>query len=429
MRGKEKIDHYIQLVCQQISNKEVHPSIALELEGHIADKLDHFQSMGVDEEEAVEKAIAAMGDPVVIGRQLHQAHKPRMEWGIFGLAAILIGFGLFTMYSLNIALDGGELLERQLIGVLIGSAAFITILFSDYRKLQRFSKPVYFLTLLLLLYTWLSSTTVNGQPQFLIGSWYLNIFAIAPYLLILSLAGILAKWNWNARYSVLKIFAFFALPLLLLSMGNNKFAAFLYLVGFLVLFFSSLPNRRVVLSFLGILLPTVVGMILLTTNSYQTDRYLAFLDPYADPDGQGYALVQSMKAFTSAGLWGNGFGSRLDALPAVESDFIFTYLVYSFGLVAGLALVLIGILLFARLLRATRLIKDRYGALLLSGWMALFFTPYFWSIFMTIGLVPPTAATLPFVSTGIVHLVLQMALMGLVLNIYRRKDIMPLPHH
>ncbi len=177
---------------------------------------------------------------------------------------------------------------------------------------------------------------------------------------------------------------------------------------------------------MGIMVPAVVGMILLTTRRYQIDRYLAFLDPYADPHGSGYLLVQSMKALSSAGLWGNGFGSRLDVLPAIESDFIFTYLVYSFGLVTGAALVLIGIILFARLLRATKLVKDRYGFLLLSGWMAVFFTPYFWSIFMTIGLVPPTSATLPFVSNGIVHLVLQMALIGLVLNVYRRKDIMQL---
>ncbi|WP_289139913.1 FtsW/RodA/SpoVE family cell cycle protein [uncultured Brevibacillus sp.] len=309
---------------------------------------------------------------------------------------------------------------------MLGSIAFITILFADYTKLKRYSKHLYFLTLLLLLYTLLTRNTINGQPQFLLGSWYFNIFAIAPYLLIVSLAGIFAEWNWNARYSVLKIFAFFAPPLLLLMAGNNKFAAFLYLVGFLVLFFSTQVKKRIILSFMGIMVPAVVGMILLTTRRYQIDRYLAFLDPYADPHGSGYLLVQSMKALSSAGLWGNGFGSRLDVLPAIESDFIFTYLVYSFGLVTGAALVLIGIILFARLLRATKLVKDRYGFLLLSGWMAVFFTPYFWSIFMTIGLVPPTSATLPFVSNGIVHLVLQMALIGLVLNVYRRKDIMQL---
>ncbi|WP_289139912.1 permease prefix domain 1-containing protein [uncultured Brevibacillus sp.] len=101
MKTKEKIDHYIQLVCKQIRNKEVHPSITLELENHIADKMEDFRSMGVGEEESVEKAIAAMGDPTTLGRQLHQAHKPRMEWGIFGLAAVLIWFGLFSMYSIT----------------------------------------------------------------------------------------------------------------------------------------------------------------------------------------------------------------------------------------------------------------------------------------------------------------------------------------
>jgi len=426
MKGKEKIDHYIQLVCKQIRNKEVHPSIMLELENHIADKMEDFRSMGVGEEESVEKAIAAMGDPTTLGRQLHQAHKPRMEWGIFGLAAVLIGFGLFSMYSINVSRDEGGLLERQLIGVLLGSIAFIAILFGDYTKLKRYSRHLYFLTLLLLLYTLLTRNTINGQPQFLLGSWYFNIFAIAPYLLIVSLAGIIAEWNWKASYSFIKLLAIFALPLLLLLEGNNTFSLMLYLVGFLVLILTSKAYRRIILSFLGISIPTVASLIYFSMNLNQWERLLSFLDPYADPNGRGYVLVQSMKALASAGLWGNGFGSRLDALPAIESDFIFTYLVYSFGLVAGAALVLIGIILFARLLRATKLVKDRYGFLLLSGWMAVFFTPYFWSIFMTIGLVPPTSATLPFVSNGVVHLVLQMALIGLVLNVYRRKDIMQL---
>lgn len=429
MKGKEKIDHYIQLVCKQVGNKEVHRAIILELEGHIADKIDDYQTMGLSEDEAVDKAIAAMGDPVAIGWQLHQAHKPRMEWSILGLAAVLIGFGLFAMYSLNIAQDQGGFLERHLIGVLIGSVAFIAILFSDYRKLKRYSKPLYFLTLLLLLYTWLSRTTINGQPQFLLGSWHFNIFAIAPALLIVSLAGIFSEWNWNARYSVMKIFAFFVLPLLVLPGGKNTFSVFLYLVGFLVLLLTSRANRRVILSFLGMSIPTAAGLLYFAMSRNQWERLLGFLDPYADPNGKGYVLVQSKKALTSAGLWGNGIGSNLDVLPAVESDFIFTYLVYSFGLAAGSALLIIGILLFARLLRASKLVKDRYGFLLLSGWMALFFTSYFWSIFMTIGLVPPTSATLPFVSNGIVHLVLQMALIGLILNVYRHKDIMPLTKH
>ncbi|GED72013.1 cell division protein FtsW [Brevibacillus reuszeri] len=426
MKTKEKINHYIQLVCKQIRNKEVHPSITLELENHIADKIEDFRSIGMGEKESVEKAIAAMGDPTTLGRQLHQAHKPRMEWGIFGLAAALIGFGLFSMYSINISRDEGGLLERQLIGVLLGSVAFIAILFADYTKLKRYSKHLYLLTLLLMLYTWLTGTAVNGEPQFMLGSSRINIFAIAPFLLIVSLAGILSEWNWKALYSFMKIVAIFALPLLVLLGGNNTFSLLLYLVGSLVLILTSKAYRRIILSFLAISIPIVASLFYFSMSHHHWERLHSFLDPYADPNGRGYVLVQSMKALSSAGLWGNGFGSPLDALPDIESDFIFTYLVYSFGLVAGAALVLIGVILFARLLRATKLVKDRYGFLLLSGWMALFFTPFFWSIFMTIGLVPPTSATLPFVSNGIVHLVLQMALIGLVLNVYRRKDIMQL---
>lgn len=426
MNGNKRTAHYIKEVCDQIKNKEVHAAITLELENHFAEKIEDYREAGYGDEEATRLAIAEMGDPVDVGRHLHQAHKPRMEWGILAIIGILLGVGLLILYSLQMAQER-NLLERQVNGILIGTVALVAILFSDYSKLKRYSRLLYFFTLLLLLFTLTFGEPINGIPHLDIRVAALDVIYISPFLLIVAIAGFFTEWKENGRFTIVKALAYFLPPLLLLLLGGRAFAVLLYLIGYVTLLISSRTKWPTVLSFLGISLTILVAKYYMFAKPYELDRITYYLNPYLDPNGKGYQLIiQSMKAIQSAGLWGHGFGSTLNTVPALESDYIFVYLVHSLGLVAGTAFFILGIVLVARLIRTIRQVKDLYGSMLLIGIITLFFTPYFWSIFMSLGLVPPTSVTLPFVSYGNAQLILQMALMGLVLNIYRRKDIQPL---
>lgn len=427
MNRKETLNAYIRQVCEQIAYKDVHETIALELESHLAEKIEDYQADGYSEEEAAEKAIAAMGDPVALGMQLHHAHKPRMEWGVVSMVAVLIGIGLLTMYSLGISNstvpDG--LFGKQLFATIPGITVCAVMLFMNYRKLKRYSTYLYVATVLLMMYTLMAGTHVNGRPFLDLGFAFLNVIQASPFLLIAALAGIFADWDWGRRVTVFKASALFFLPFTLYTATPDFFAGMLFALAFLVLVVPLLAKRKAILGFVSLFTGSLSLFVYLTIKPYQVDRLLAFLNPYADPEGRGYLPLQSLKTIQSAGLWGNGFGSRLDTLPVTQSDFIFAYLVQSFGVVAGSLVMVIGVLLFIRLIRAVKLVKDKYGALLMSGLMTLFFTPYFWSIFMTVGLAPPFSVNLPLVSFGTVPFVMQMALIGLVLGIYRRKDIPP----
>ncbi|RAT99616.1 FtsW/RodA/SpoVE family cell cycle protein [Brevibacillus sp. Leaf182] len=426
MSENKRIAHYIKEVCGQIKNKEVHPAITLELENHFAEKIEDYREAGYREDEATRIAIAEMGDPVDVGRHLHQAHKPRMEWGIVSIVGTLIAIGLVTLYSLHIAQDSKNLIERQLFGIVIGTVVLVAILFWDYSKLKLFSEALYFNTLIILFYTLLEGKPMNGIQYLDIGSFPIDFIGISPFLFTVALAGIFSKWKENNRYSIVKAFAYFLPPCLLLAFGKYEFAVLLYVGGFIALVIAAKPTKPVVLGFLAMVIACVGGMVYLFAKPYQLDRLIYYLNPYLDPDGNGYIIIQSLKAVESASLWGQGFGASLDTLPALESDFIFAYMVYIFGPIVGMAFFILGVVLMLRFLHAIKRVKDVYGSLLLSGMIVLFFTPFFWSIFMTVGLVPPISVNLPFVGFGTVHTVLQMALMGLVLNIYRRKDIQPL---
>ncbi|MFD2370181.1 FtsW/RodA/SpoVE family cell cycle protein [Brevibacillus sp. GCM10020057] len=427
MSTSEKCAEYIRQVCQQVANKEVHDTIALELENHLAEKIEDYQAFGYSEEESVEKAIAEMGDPVTVGGYLHQAHKPRMEWSILAIVTVLIGIGLLTMYSLSLAQDRGEMFTKQLAGILGGVAVFLGILFTDYRRLKRYSKLLFFSTMLLLLCTSYRGTLVNGVYHLDLGFTLLNISVHSPFLLVVAMAGMFTDWDWNKRRTIVWTFLLFLPPFFLLG-TLNLFAALVYAVGFFVLLFSTPARKRMLLSLASLFFVSGCCIAYQAIRPYHLNRLLAYLDPYSDPNGAGYTIIQSMKTVASAGLWGNGFGSRLDTVPVIESDFIFTFLVHNFGLATGSVVVLLGILLFHRLLRAKQRVKDPYGALLMSGLMALLFLPYFWGIFMTVGLVPLTSVNLPFISYGITPFVQQMVLVGLLLGIYRRKDLQPRNH-
>ncbi|MED1785549.1 FtsW/RodA/SpoVE family cell cycle protein [Brevibacillus fortis] len=428
MNGNNRIADYIKEVCDQIKNKEVHPAITLELENHFAEKIEDYREAGYGEDEATRIAIAEMGDPVDVGRHLHQAHKPRMEWGILAIVGILLGVGLLVLYSLQIAQNEQNWLERQLNGILIGTVALVAILFSDYNRLKRYSRLLYFVTLLLLLFTLSFGDPVHNIPHLDIRVEVLNVFYISPFLLIVAIAGIFTEWKENGRFTIMKAIALFLPPCFLLLSVRQDYSIIMFLIGYVTLLIASQANWRAVLSFLGMSFSIIIGKYYLFATPQELDRFFYFLNPYSDPTGKGYQTIQSMETIQSAGMWGHGFGSTMDTLPALESNYIFVYLVHSLGLVAGASIFILGIVLLVRLLLTIKQVKDSYGAMLLSGITTLFFTPFFWSIFMTMGLVPYANVYLPLVSYGygITQLVLQMALIGLVLNVYRRKDIQPL---
>lgn len=431
MSRQNRVDEYIQQVCHHIQNQDVHASISLELESHLADKIEDYESQGYDEENAITQAIADMGDPEQVGKQLHHAHKPRMEWSVIAIVAVLIGFGLLVMYSLSSTqsanhLSGWSFFENKVIGTLLGLSLFLAVLLGDYRKLKQYSKHLYLGALLLMLLVMFQGRTVNGSASYLdLGIIGLDVIGATTLLTILALAGMFSEWNWESRWTYVKAFAAFTAPFLMILSAPDMQAAFLLFIGFFVLMMTSSAKKKVTFTLFGLITGSFACLAFLFIRPYQIERIAAFLDPYADPNGAGYMIVQSLKLVGSAGMWGNGFGATIDSLPTVETEFIFTYIVHSFGVVTGSAIFILGIALLIRLLKAVKGVRDSYGFMLMSGLMTLFFIPYFWNILMVVGLLPVTSVNLPFISHGNVQFVQQMLLMGLVLNIYRHKDIQP----
>jgi len=161
-------------------------------------------------------------------------------------------------------------------------------------------------------------------------------------------------------------------------------------------------------------------MVLIVAVGYRRDRLVAFIDPWADPQGKGYQIIQSLVAVGSGGLFGQGLMAgvqKLYYLPEPHNDFIFAVIGEEFGLVGTTVTLLCFCLIAWRGLRAALLAPDRFGALLAIGLTGLVAIQAFINISVVLSLLPPKGIPLPLVSAGGSSLVVNLIGMGILLNI------------
>jgi rod shape determining protein RodA len=160
---------------------------------------------------------------------------------------------------------------------------------------------------------------------------------------------------------------------------------------------------------------------------YQQGRILTFLDPNRDPLGAGYHVIQSQIAIGSGRLFGKGFlhGSqnRLDFLPAQHTDFIFAVFSEEWGFVGCAILLLLYFGLIVYTLGLVQRVKDRFGALLVFGMIAIVFWHVVINVAMVAGVMPVVGVPLPMVSYGGSALASMMFAIGVIMNVSMRRYI------
>ena len=174
---------------------------------------------------------------------------------------------------------------------------------------------------------------------------------------------------------------------------------------------------------LGIL--GVIGIIILILIApYRMDRITSFLNPWSDPLGSGFQMIQSLYAIGPGGLLGFGFlGSRQKHfyLPEPQTDFIFSIITEEFGFIGALTIVILFIILFYNIVRKAIECDDLYGKYLIFGLCFLLMFQTLLNLSVVVGLVPITGVTLPFISYGGSSLIVSMISIGIILNINNRK--------
>ena len=245
---------------------------------------------------------------------------------------------------------------------------------------------------------------------------------LAKYALIIAVAALVVQFGYERmqsfRRGVIPILLLMA-PLagLLLLQPNFSMLVSLAVACFAMLVMSGMRWLQIGVLFgagLG------VGSALMFARGYREERVSGFLDPWNDPSA--HQLRQSLIAFGSGGIWGQGLGASRQKflfLPYGESDMIFSIIAEELGLVGAAILVLTYVFLFTRCYRIAMRCPDAGGSLLAAGCTTLLAIQTVINMGVATGLLPTTGQTLPFISYGSTSIVVCLAVMGLILNVSR----------
>ncbi|HHY93213.1 MAG TPA: cell division protein FtsW, partial [Firmicutes bacterium] len=257
---------------------------------------------------------------------------------------------------------------------------------------------------------WLQVGPLNVQPS-----------EVAKLCTVLFLAGFLAERGdrirhfWRGLLPVLVVVGI--LCLLILKQPDLGTAVALAGTAGVMLFAAGADLRH--LAGLGAAAVPVLWWAIMG-EEYRRVRFLAFLNPAADPQGSGYHIIQSLYALGSGGLLGVGLGQshqKFLYLPERHTDFIFAILGEEIGLLGTLAVLFLFFLLAWRGCRAAMLAPDRFGTLLAIGIISMVTLQALVNIGVVTGSLPITGIPLPFISYGGSSLVFSLASIGILLNI------------
>jgi rod shape determining protein RodA len=354
------------------------------------------------------------------------------EWWLAGLAALLIGLGLVNLVS---ATHGGSdgiftpNVVRQLAALGLGAALLVATLLIDYRHLERWGWFVYAATLLLLASTLVLAPVTRGNQSWLVfGPLRLQPSEFAKLGLIVALAryfhrhppGEIRRLRHLWRPALI-----LAGPVGLIVLQRDMGVAVLtLLIGATYLLFVRIPARAW-LAVAGSALVMLAAVWMFALEPYQKSRILDVMDPARDPLASGYQANQSRIAIGSGGLLGKGYQqgtqTQLRFLPTQHTDFVFSVLAEEWGLVGTSTVLVLYFVILIWGLSIARGSKDRFGALLAVGVVAMLFWPAVVNLAMVTGLGPVIGVPLPFFSYGGSAMMSVLAAMGLLLNVSLRR--------
>ncbi len=163
----------------------------------------------------------------------------------------------------------------------------------------------------------------------------------------------------------------------------------------------------------------VLGVVMTLVQGYRSDR-MSFLDPWADPDGTGYQLIHSFKAFAAGGLFGLGIGNsyeKLLYLPEAETDFIFSIIGEELGLIGAVLVVVLFLVFLRGGLSIARQSSNDFGLILAGSLTTMLVFQAFLNILCVVGLFPTTGKPLPFISSGGSSLLSSLIIVGIILSV------------
>jgi len=357
-----------------------------------------------------------------------------LDLALVGTVAAIAAIGTLMVYSATrgaTAPYDTSFLKRQGMFVLIGLGLMVLTASIDYRRFRDLAPVAYVGTcgLLALVVSPLGSESNGTQAWFQLGPFQLQPSEFAKLSLILGLAAVVGQFREEVdgrRLAAALVVAGVPLGLIMLQPDLGTALVLVAISAGVLLVGGARPKHLAALALVGALGVAVVLQSDMLAD-YQRDRLTNFLDQGDDDDLRdgAYNLEQSKIAIGAGGPLGRGLfkgtQTRLDNVPEQHTDFIFTAVGEELGFIgAGSLLALFAILIW-RIWRTAQLARDEFGALVCVGVLSMLLFQIFENVGMTMGIMPITGITLPFVSYGGSSILASFVAVGLVLNVHARR--------
>ena len=344
---------------------------------------------------------------------------------------LLTVFSLLTLASLS-ANDPSpfQIFKKQLLWFILGFLVFYLVSrYFDYRILVNqnlFVVGFYLFCLLLLILVLLSGLKIRGMSGWLkIGFLHFQPVELAKLALIILLARYFSFWHielWRplrflitAGYAGIYIFLTFLQP----DAGS---AILLLIIWLGLLLISGLKFKQFAILSLFLIFLLVLGWFSFL-KPYQKERILTFFNPYKDPLGSGYNIIQAKIAIGSGGFWGKGLGwgiaTQLRFLPEAKTDFFLAAFLEEWGFFGGILLFLVYFWLIFQLVEIGLKVQENFPRLFIFGYLLLLVSQIVINFGTNLGFLPVTGLPLPFLSYGGSNLLLNFLSLAIIENIRR----------
>ena len=404
--------------------------------------------------------------------QINYKFKDKFDFWFFVPIILLLSIGLIAIYS---ATFNNPIAEnnfiRQLIWVGTGIIVFFVVYSIPTNTIKNIAWPAYIFTILLLIIVVVMGKRVSGAKSWLyVGSLGFQPSELAKISTILALSSFLSKKEIDIESfkDILLALAIGFTPIVLILLEPDMGTVLVFITIFLTIIFwkgISLFGLFIVLSpgvvaissmfgtlpFIATLVIVAVILIFFkkglifsgslfainlaagfftdyvfrALSSHQQIRIKSFLNPMSDPLGSGYNSIQAKVAIGSGGLFGKGFlngnQTQLNFIPEQWTDFIYCVIGEEFGFIGTVITLILFLWIFLKILKIATTTKNEFLSLTIIGILSLFFIHFMINIGMAIGIMPVIGITLPLVSYGGSSLLVNMALLGIVANVYRTR--------
>ncbi|CEI73802.1 MULTISPECIES: stage V sporulation protein E [Romboutsia] len=368
-------------------------------------------------------------------KQIEKNVKTEFDSVIFYTTMTLVFIGIIMVFSASFVQssfkhhDAYYFLKRNVIYAILGFICMITISNVDYKVWKKNTKPIGIVSIILLILVLTPlGIKANGARRWLgVGAFTIQPAEIAKFATIIITAKLIEK-----KYENIKSFRKGLIPLMLvpllfftLIMGqpNMSTAGTIILVTFVMIFVAGMSMKIVGFMFgSGIALFLALGL----TSEYRLKRILSFLDPFQDPLGNGYQVIQGLYALGSGGLFGMGLGKSQQKwfyIPEPQNDFIFAIIGEELGLIGCAVVIMLFVILVYRCVRIALKCDNIFACMVVIGIGAQIGIQAALNIAVATSSMPVTGVALPFISYGGTSLVIFMSAIGIVLNISKHVKI------